>query len=124
MNGFCSHNDLEKKQFVWDVTPRPSQEAIEKAHFARPHSHNDEEFVMRTDAAFKQDPSRYFSLYCVKADKMGGGRSKFVHGERIVKKLQQMRGGRRNFAKTKTSYLGRENSSRIYEKRDGYPSIE
>ena len=95
------HNDLEKKQFVWDVTPRPSQEAIEKAHFARPHSHNDEEFVMHTDAAFKQDPPRYFSLYCVKADKMGGGQSKFVHGERIVRKLQQMRGGEEILQKLK-----------------------
>jgi len=91
---FDGHNDNEKNQFVWDVTPKPSQEAIEKAHFATPVSHSDGEFNMHTDGVYRRDPPRYFTLYSVNSDKMGGGQSKLVHGDTIVRKLHQMTGGK------------------------------
>ena len=88
------HNDNEKNEFVWDVTPKPSHEAIEKAHFVTPLSHSDGEFNMHTDGVYRTDPPRYFALYCVNSDKMGGGQSKLVHGDTLVRKLYQMTGGK------------------------------
>lgn len=83
----------EKNQFVWDVTPNPNKEAIERAHFATPRSHDDREFYMHTDGAYRRDPPKYFALYCIHSDKMGGGQSKLVNGDGIVKKLNQLTGG-------------------------------
>jgi len=48
---------------------------------------------MHNDGVYRRDPPRYFTLYSVNSDKLGGGQSKLVHGDAIVKRLQEMTGG-------------------------------
>ena len=63
---------------VWDVRPNFSSNA---------RSHNDKEFPMHTDCAFENPPPRFIALYVVRQDRHGGGISRFVPTDFLVRYL-------------------------------------
>lgn len=69
-----AHDHREPGQLVWDVRP---------GHGAA-RSQGLDEFILHTDASFEDPPPRYVALFVVRADSRGGGRSEWVHSQKLL----------------------------------------
>jgi hypothetical protein len=72
------NNHSATQAAIWDV--RPTKESGARSHDAR-------EFPMHTDSSFENPPPRFIALYVVKQDANGGGLSRLIYGELLLRSL-------------------------------------
>jgi hypothetical protein len=75
--GVPHEHNAKENSYMWDVKPIGG--------IARSHTLN--EFNLHTDCSFEEPPPRYFGLYVIHEDKLGGGDSMLLHVDTVLSRL-------------------------------------
>ena len=73
----------DKNSEIWDIKPSIEQ----NKDLARSHTMN--EFLMHTDGSYEENPPNYMAIYTLRADKLGGGFSRLLSLEHLLKNISE-----------------------------------
>ncbi len=87
--GTLSITDYKNKKIIWEVTPAKEYPEGHK----RTISENNEVAELHTDSVYRHNPERYVALFCVHRADDGGGTTKLLDAETILRKLRELPNG-------------------------------